>query len=329
MRPATKAAIALFASALSLAGAEPYRKPPKAVLDALNSPLTPTLAISPTRDFAMQGSPSAIRRLLNWRSPCCASPVCASIPKPTDSTTPSSTVPCRSARFPRAPRSKWSFRPTPSSASAAGAPTPPTSLSPTPPSAASNSGSATPPARRARSKACASTPSWAAASAGGGGGRGGGAAPGPSDVQWMPDGKTLLVQMVKPNRGPAPAELRSCPPDPTSRKASAARPPWSPMRTCSRPRTTKISSSITPPRSSPSSMSPPAKPPPSARPASSNPRASRPMAKTFSSPPSTAPSPISTPRANSPRTSRSGTAPARCFTKSPACRSKIASPSTA
>ena len=41
-------------------------------------------------------------------------------------------------------------------------------------------------------------PSWAAGV--GGGGRGGAGA-GPSDVQWMPDGKTLLVQMVKPNRG--------------------------------------------------------------------------------------------------------------------------------
>jgi dipeptidyl aminopeptidase/acylaminoacyl peptidase len=39
----------------------------------------------------------------------------------------------------------------------------------------------------------------------GGGGRGGAGA-GPSDVQWMPDGKTLLVQMVKPNRGAAPPE---------------------------------------------------------------------------------------------------------------------------
>src|ERR1035438_2845221 len=40
-----------------LSGAEPYRKPPQAVLDVLNSPLTPTLAISPTRHFAMQGQP--------------------------------------------------------------------------------------------------------------------------------------------------------------------------------------------------------------------------------------------------------------------------------
>ena len=40
---------------------------------------------------------------------------------------------------------------------------------------------------------------------GGGGGRGGVGA-GPSEVQWMPDGKTLLVQMVKPNRGSVPDE---------------------------------------------------------------------------------------------------------------------------
>jgi dipeptidyl aminopeptidase/acylaminoacyl peptidase len=44
-----------------------------------------------------------------------------------------------------------------------------------------------------------------AGAGGGGGGRGGGGA-GPSDVQWMPDGKALLVQMVKPDRGPAPPE---------------------------------------------------------------------------------------------------------------------------
>jgi len=40
---------------------------------------------------------------------------------------------------------------------------------------------------------------------GGGGGRGGFGA-GPSDVQWLPDGKSLLITMVKPNRGPAPLE---------------------------------------------------------------------------------------------------------------------------
>jgi dipeptidyl aminopeptidase/acylaminoacyl peptidase len=42
------------------------------------------------------------------------------------------------------------------------------------------------------------------ASRGFGGGRGG--VSGRNDLQWLPDGKTLLVEMVKPNRGPAPAE---------------------------------------------------------------------------------------------------------------------------
>src|ERR1035441_6275841 len=57
MKPATKASIMLVLAVLLLSGAEPYRKPPQAVLDVLNSPLTPTLAISPTRHFAMQGQP--------------------------------------------------------------------------------------------------------------------------------------------------------------------------------------------------------------------------------------------------------------------------------
>src|SRR5450756_271607 len=57
MKPAPKASILLCLATLFLSAAEPYRKPPQAVLDVLNSPLTPTLAISPTRHFAMQGQP--------------------------------------------------------------------------------------------------------------------------------------------------------------------------------------------------------------------------------------------------------------------------------
>src|ERR1039458_9903171 len=57
MKPAPKASILLVLAAIFLSGAEPYRKPPQAVLDVLNSPLTPTLAIGPTRHFAMQGQP--------------------------------------------------------------------------------------------------------------------------------------------------------------------------------------------------------------------------------------------------------------------------------
>src|SRR5450759_3832187 len=57
MKPVLKPTILLVLAALLLSGATPYRKPPQAVLDVLNSPLTPTLTISPTRHFAMQGQP--------------------------------------------------------------------------------------------------------------------------------------------------------------------------------------------------------------------------------------------------------------------------------
>ena len=57
MKPATKGLSLLVLSALCLSGAEPYRKPPQAVLDVLNAPVTPTLAVNPTHTFAMEGQP--------------------------------------------------------------------------------------------------------------------------------------------------------------------------------------------------------------------------------------------------------------------------------
>ena len=77
-----------------------------------------------------------------------------------------------------------------------------------------------------------------------GGGRGGRGGGGPSDVQWMPDGKSLLVEMVKPNRGAAPAE----PVVPTGphvqESLGGASPVGRRTRTCCRIRTTRICSSI-------------------------------------------------------------------------------------
>src|SRR2546421_9508677 len=57
MKPAAKASIFFVLTALLVLAAEPYRKPSKAIIDALNSPMTPTLTVNPTRDFAMQGQP--------------------------------------------------------------------------------------------------------------------------------------------------------------------------------------------------------------------------------------------------------------------------------
>jgi dipeptidyl aminopeptidase/acylaminoacyl peptidase len=57
MKLAAKAPFLLFLPALILFGAEQYQKPPKAVLDILNSPATPALTLDPTHTYAMQGRP--------------------------------------------------------------------------------------------------------------------------------------------------------------------------------------------------------------------------------------------------------------------------------
>src|SRR5262249_50726985 len=57
MKSGTKASVLLFVSALVCLGAEPYRKPPKEMLDILNSPPPPALALNPTHTYAMQGQP--------------------------------------------------------------------------------------------------------------------------------------------------------------------------------------------------------------------------------------------------------------------------------
>ena len=57
MNSARRCSLVLFLCAFAAVGAEVYRKPPQSVLDILNAPMTPTLSISPARNFAMQGAP--------------------------------------------------------------------------------------------------------------------------------------------------------------------------------------------------------------------------------------------------------------------------------
>jgi dipeptidyl aminopeptidase/acylaminoacyl peptidase len=57
MKQARKGSLILLFCALVALGAEVYKKPPQAVLDILNAPMTPGLSLSPTREFAMQGAP--------------------------------------------------------------------------------------------------------------------------------------------------------------------------------------------------------------------------------------------------------------------------------
>jgi hypothetical protein len=54
MNRTLKTAFLLSLMALVLSAAETYQKPPKPILDVLNAPVTPTLHLSPTHDFALQ-----------------------------------------------------------------------------------------------------------------------------------------------------------------------------------------------------------------------------------------------------------------------------------
>ena len=57
MKSVTKVQFLLLAAVLMLFGADTYQKPPKVVEDILNSPSTPTIQLSPTHAYAMQGRP--------------------------------------------------------------------------------------------------------------------------------------------------------------------------------------------------------------------------------------------------------------------------------
>jgi dipeptidyl aminopeptidase/acylaminoacyl peptidase len=204
MKPATKASILLVLADLFLPGATPYQKPPQAVLEVLNSPLTPTLAISPTRHFAMQGQPVRYPAIAELAQPMLRIAGMRINPKTNGlhNTTFNSSLSLR--KIPEGTEVKIDL----------------------PANARLTLGRWSPDATRFTftNTTERGIELWLGDTAGktrkiegvrlnavmggtGGGGRGGaGVGTGPSEVQWMPDGKTLLVQMVKLNRGPAPAE---------------------------------------------------------------------------------------------------------------------------
>src|SRR5689334_7826874 len=57
MKPAAKASFFLAVTCLLTFAAETYQKPSKAIVDALNAPMTPTLTVSPSHQYAVQGQP--------------------------------------------------------------------------------------------------------------------------------------------------------------------------------------------------------------------------------------------------------------------------------
>ena len=55
MKPVTRASLLLFVPALISFGAQPYQKPPQAILDVLNAPPIPALSLNPSRTYGMEG----------------------------------------------------------------------------------------------------------------------------------------------------------------------------------------------------------------------------------------------------------------------------------
>src|ERR1700712_1043174 len=58
MRRPISSFVLLVITTSVLAGETNYQKPPKEVLDVLNAPLTPTISVSPPRDYAILMQPT-------------------------------------------------------------------------------------------------------------------------------------------------------------------------------------------------------------------------------------------------------------------------------
>jgi dipeptidyl aminopeptidase/acylaminoacyl peptidase len=206
MKPVAKASILGVLLAFLLGAAEPYQKPSKAILDALNSPPTPTLTLSPSHDFATQARPVRYPPIAELSQPMLRIAGMRINPKTNGlhNTTFNSSLVLR--KVPEGTEIKIDLPPNPKLSQA--------HWSPDAKSFAFTNttangvelwiGDTTGKARKIEGVRINAVMAGGGPG-GGGGGRGGFGAP-PSDVQWMPDGKALLVEMVKPNRGAAPAE---------------------------------------------------------------------------------------------------------------------------
>lgn len=208
MQHPSRISLALLLSVLAGFAAEVYRKPSKAVLDVLNAPTIPVLSVSPNRAYALSGQPvryppiaelsqrmlrlAGLRinpqtnglhnvtfddKLVLWKLPA-GVPIAVELP-------PS---PKLNSEVWSPDGSRFAFTNTTHSGTELwiGETASPAPFKP----------------HRVEGVRIDSVMGGrGGAPAGGRGGRGGG---GP--VQWMPDGKSLLVTLVNPNRGAPPAE---------------------------------------------------------------------------------------------------------------------------
>src|SRR5882724_3654950 len=210
MKPIAKASILLFVSLLTSFGADAltYQKPPKAILDVLNAPSTPVLSLNPTRTYAAQGAPLRNPPIAELAQPMLRLAGLRINPKSNGLQNTIFNASLSLRKVPEGTEIKVDLPPNPRLGA--------TQWSPDGTRFAFTNSTAnsielwigdTATGKVHRVDGVRINSVMAGTPFGGGGGRGGLApSPGPSDVQWMPDGKALLVEITKPNRGAPPAE---------------------------------------------------------------------------------------------------------------------------
>jgi dipeptidyl aminopeptidase/acylaminoacyl peptidase len=205
MTSATKTALCFLAPVLALTAAEVYHKPPQAVLDALNAPPTPTLSVNPTRTYAMQGSPVRYPPIAELSQPMLRLAGQRINPKTNGlhNATFNNSLVLR--KLPEGTEIHVDLPPNPKLSGAHWSPDGAHFAF----TNTTNAGielwigeTATGKTHKVEGVRINEVMSSPFAGGGGRGGFGGGGGP----VQWLPDGKGLLVQTVKATRGPAPRE---------------------------------------------------------------------------------------------------------------------------
>ena len=211
MRLSTRISAVVLAPVALLLGADAltYQKPPQAILDVLNSPATPVLSLSPTRTYAAQGAPIRNPSIAELALPMLRLAGVRINPATNGlhNTIFNSSLSLR--KIPEGTEIKVDLPPNPKLGA--------THFSPDGTHFAFTNTTSrsielwigeTATGKTHRLEGVHINSVMAGGGPFGGGGRGGfgGTPAGPSDVQWFPDGKSLLVELTKPNRGEAPAE---------------------------------------------------------------------------------------------------------------------------
>jgi len=200
MKPAKSVLLLLSLPALFF-GAQPYQKPPQAILDVLNAPPTPQLSISPARTYAMQGQAVRNPPIAELAQPMLRLAGVRINPKTNGlhNTVFNSSLTLR--KIPEGTTIKVDLPPNPKLSLVRWSPD-------------GSRFAFTNTTDKGIDLWIGDTATGKThmipgvkingVMAGGGGGRGGG---GPTpDFQWMPDGKMMLVEVIKPNRGAPPPE---------------------------------------------------------------------------------------------------------------------------